>query len=674
MYQLPGGSDSGPSLATQGTPPCHRHQPHHPFRLATGSSSTTTTTTNTNTDTPLTTGAKREQSTMADQCYLRGALRPSLDRCASSSSSASERLDAQRHLRRRLQRLATPPPHPHPHAPDNRASAYPWNDQRDAMPPAPRMPPRVELQRNPSSMSHLGRLVAKGRPPRVLHLDGEEKSTKRKAEVEHGSSIRAKRCRHQLRAAASQPAGSTAAALRIGNGRPRLSLVKRTVETPRRKSPRHAPGSRIQPISLASWRDRPMQHRRASSESCITLEETADRSRSSVQQLARRRPSLRSSDDINHQYRCAPPFAQALYDAPPSLYVTPRPPHVNGVDDAGDDPLPQLSLLSATQTAPVGWQRPTATFVPAASVSALQPEQQRFWPLVDRQLDWTAARMLSTAMAFVGQGGRARAGDHPVRVEDRSANKSTNLGDAPLRGGPLPAESKGASKIQAAPAGPTTLGSVGKPSSIHPPAALPTKTDDAERRIPPPASPVSSSASSCSGTPEKPDDTNPSGSQASIFENGCGAVGATRPLASTSELSPTGTGPTSGSGACPPITSPSATLAHVVAFTRRQAEARLRQTGLYADMDRSSSSESEGDCTPRQWRFNSIVARGRDSAAAGPALRHSHEIVATPDSEGGEPIGAATVLSDGKIRGKGWRIQSDYFGDWDKVARKRRVV
>lgn len=65
--------------------------------------------------------------------------------------------------------------------------------------------------------------------------------------------------------------------------------------------------------------------------------------------------------------------------------------------------LPELRLLSATRTAPIGWSHfsGAAAFKPhmVETYDELHakrtPEQQRFWPIIDHQLDHTGARMLS---------------------------------------------------------------------------------------------------------------------------------------------------------------------------------------------------------------------------------------------------------------------------------------
>lgn len=67
------------------------------------------------------------------------------------------------------------------------------------------------------------------------------------------------------------------------------------------------------------------------------------------------------------------------------------------------DVLPELRLLSATRTAPIGWSRfaGASSFVPHRVEvyderdAKLAPERQRFWPIIDHQLDYTGARMLS---------------------------------------------------------------------------------------------------------------------------------------------------------------------------------------------------------------------------------------------------------------------------------------
>ena len=67
------------------------------------------------------------------------------------------------------------------------------------------------------------------------------------------------------------------------------------------------------------------------------------------------------------------------------------------------DVLPELRLLSATRTAPIGWSHLTgaSSFMPHKvevydeRVAKRAPERQRFWPIIDHQLDYTGARMLS---------------------------------------------------------------------------------------------------------------------------------------------------------------------------------------------------------------------------------------------------------------------------------------
>ncbi|CDS01252.1 hypothetical protein [Sporisorium scitamineum] len=67
------------------------------------------------------------------------------------------------------------------------------------------------------------------------------------------------------------------------------------------------------------------------------------------------------------------------------------------------DPLPELRLLSATRTAPIGWSHfagANKAFVPHMvevydeRAAKRAPERQRFWPIIDHQLDYTGARML----------------------------------------------------------------------------------------------------------------------------------------------------------------------------------------------------------------------------------------------------------------------------------------
>nr|CDI54227.1 putative protein [Melanopsichium pennsylvanicum 4] len=64
------------------------------------------------------------------------------------------------------------------------------------------------------------------------------------------------------------------------------------------------------------------------------------------------------------------------------------------------DVLPELRLLSATRTAPIGWSRfaGASSFAPVELYDEREakraPDHQRFWPIVDHQLDYTGARML----------------------------------------------------------------------------------------------------------------------------------------------------------------------------------------------------------------------------------------------------------------------------------------
>ncbi|KAI3485925.1 hypothetical protein L1887_50579 [Cichorium endivia] len=81
------------------------------------------------------------------------------------------------------------------------------------------------------------------------------------------------------------------------------------------------------------------------------------------------------------------------------------------------DVLPELRLLSATRTAPIGWTRMASISNPLAhtlemydeSNAKRAPERQRFWPIVDHQLDYTGARMLSLSSA---SNGRLQLGNH----------------------------------------------------------------------------------------------------------------------------------------------------------------------------------------------------------------------------------------------------------------------
>ncbi|CBQ73857.1 conserved hypothetical protein [Sporisorium reilianum SRZ2] len=84
-----------------------------------------------------------------------------------------------------------------------------------------------------------------------------------------------------------------------------------------------------------------------------------------------------------------------------------RTPHAQPNSSTKSDVLPELRLLSATRTAPIGWSR----FVPATPLvphmvevyderaAKRAPERQRFWPIIDHQLDYTGARMLSLSNA-----------------------------------------------------------------------------------------------------------------------------------------------------------------------------------------------------------------------------------------------------------------------------------
>lgn len=71
------------------------------------------------------------------------------------------------------------------------------------------------------------------------------------------------------------------------------------------------------------------------------------------------------------------------------------------------DFLPELRLLSATRTAPIGWSHfaGASAFVPNMVEvyderhAEQAPERQRFWPIIDQQLDYTGARMLSLSQS-----------------------------------------------------------------------------------------------------------------------------------------------------------------------------------------------------------------------------------------------------------------------------------
>lgn len=77
---------------------------------------------------------------------------------------------------------------------------------------------------------------------------------------------------------------------------------------------------------------------------------------------------------------------------------------------ARQDVLPELRLLSATRTAPIGWSQfsGAAAFAPHMVEmyderdAKRAPERQRFWPIIDHQLDYTGARMLSLSSASYG--------------------------------------------------------------------------------------------------------------------------------------------------------------------------------------------------------------------------------------------------------------------------------
>ncbi len=98
--------------------------------------------------------------------------------------------------------------------------------------------------------------------------------------------------------------------------------------------------------------------------------------------------------------------------------------------------LPELRLLSATRTAPIGWTRMASISNPLAhglemydERNAKQaPERQRFWPIVDHQLDYTGARMLSLSSA---RNGPLQLGTHftkpaiPLPIDEPVSPKSS---------------------------------------------------------------------------------------------------------------------------------------------------------------------------------------------------------------------------------------------------------
>lgn len=61
--------------------------------------------------------------------------------------------------------------------------------------------------------------------------------------------------------------------------------------------------------------------------------------------------------------------------------------------------LPELRLLSATRTAPIGWTSGTLmkhNTLQERNIAKPDPESQRFWPIINNgELDFTGARMLS---------------------------------------------------------------------------------------------------------------------------------------------------------------------------------------------------------------------------------------------------------------------------------------
>ncbi|EPQ30042.1 uncharacterized protein PFL1_02159 [Pseudozyma flocculosa PF-1] len=585
-------------------------------------------------------------------CFLRRALRPSLDHRATSGSS-----DGKQH---RFKALATPPPlHQQPHTPCNVTSALPWSDELGGVPPAPRGPSRAELNRSASSTSHLGRLYGTKPPPLVG--TSEVLAGKRKApDSTSDRSDRAKRCRQRLLTVAKKaarridlPAQATA-----GSSKLTKRALDRLSEEIRCEEDEAAMRE-----SMPDWGKRPLQCRRASSESCITLEEVVERSHHSRWQQIKRRSSLTTASAYNDRFRFAPPDAadghhHGLAQQPgPSLVPSSA---VGATDDGRDDPLPQLSLLSATETAPVGWRCPSVNLRDAPAVSTFQPEQQRFWPLVDHQLDYTGARMLSAAMSG------AISASSPAASAASSARKA--VGHEP------PRQSDGSRTVPATPSKATRAA----------PRTDSIVAADVVKEPPRRAETVHASTSSFSPSPHSDDPTVSSGSQFSKLE--CGGP-SYKPAAYAWKRSisagPGPVGSTVGKGAVPP----SSTLASIMAYSRRQAaESRLSQmsqVGRGLEREASSSSESEGDCTPRQLRFNAIVAQAREGARKGAARPVGDDDMAiTPDSDvGGEPLGAPAALSLGdlqptkKVAGRSWAaVPSDYFGDWDASAQRARLA
>lgn len=100
-----------------------------------------------------------------------------------------------------------------------------------------------------------------------------------------------------------------------------------------------------------------------------------------------------------------------LPSSPPQPHVTPSkaasPIIPTKQPEVRSEVLPELRLLSATRTAPIGWssipQHPS--FAPKMIEvyderdASRAPERQRFWPIIDAQLDYTGARMLSLSSA-----------------------------------------------------------------------------------------------------------------------------------------------------------------------------------------------------------------------------------------------------------------------------------
>ncbi|SPO32560.1 uncharacterized protein UTRI_04304 [Ustilago trichophora] len=133
----------------------------------------------------------------------------------------------------------------------------------------------------------------------------------------------------------------------------------------------HAVEMGTQLPSLASWRMARKQQR--------------DR------KLVKQRSKARSAAATSAQSKCQPRSTPAIHACPSQASAT------------SSDVLPELRLLSATRTAPIGWSHFTGAFAFAPNMVEVYderdakqaPERHRFWPIIDQQLDYTGARMLS---------------------------------------------------------------------------------------------------------------------------------------------------------------------------------------------------------------------------------------------------------------------------------------